>query len=73
MKNTTDILRISTLMYAAGVDSLDSPSPADCTESARHSGIVILVVIDYDNTYSFNTGNIRYQMSAKVFRGMLRV
>lgn len=61
-----DILRVSTLLRAAGVDDLDAPSdfrslkPNASEESFRYAGLQLLVFVTYSNTDSFNLSDISY-------------
>eukprot|EP01089_Gocevia_fonbrunei_P012920 TRINITY_DN3179_c0_g1_i1.p1 TRINITY_DN3179_c0_g1~~TRINITY_DN3179_c0_g1_i1.p1 ORF type:complete len:179 (+),score=13.00 TRINITY_DN3179_c0_g1_i1:453-989(+) len=63
VEGKTDVLDISLLLRAAGIKSLDDPSPSNNTRSMRDGGIVLLMFITYSNTYSYNTANIRYEYS----------
>eukprot|EP01088_Endostelium_zonatum_P014209 TRINITY_DN3014_c0_g1_i1.p1 TRINITY_DN3014_c0_g1~~TRINITY_DN3014_c0_g1_i1.p1 ORF type:complete len:388 (+),score=55.68 TRINITY_DN3014_c0_g1_i1:74-1237(+) len=57
-----DILNLGTIIQAAGVD-LDAQGIE--SQSNRYDGIVLLFFIEYSNTYTFNTGNIRYQYKVR--------
>lgn len=60
-----DILHMSVVLRAAGIDSLDTPGFNDPKKSKRDDGIVLLVFITYSNTYSYNTNNINYEITVK--------
>lgn len=57
-----DILHVSLVLQAAGVD-LDTAGYANRNISKRNDGIVLLVFITYSNTYTFDTNDIRYEIS----------
>jgi ATP P2X receptor len=59
-KGEHDIITLGALLDAAGVD-LDGVSSANTNRSVRDDGTVILVNIEYSNTYTFSTSNVRYQ------------
>eukprot|EP00008_Paramoeba_atlantica_P003002 CAMPEP_0201488856 /NCGR_PEP_ID=MMETSP0151_2-20130828/19886_1 /ASSEMBLY_ACC=CAM_ASM_000257 /TAXON_ID=200890 /ORGANISM="Paramoeba atlantica, Strain 621/1 / CCAP 1560/9" /LENGTH=382 /DNA_ID=CAMNT_0047874245 /DNA_START=96 /DNA_END=1244 /DNA_ORIENTATION=+ len=63
-KGETDIMTVSLLLEAAGIDSLDDESLATENRSIRDDGIVILVFITYSNTFTYNTYKTRYEISA---------
>eukprot|EP01097_Dermamoeba_algensis_P008288 TRINITY_DN5466_c0_g1_i1.p1 TRINITY_DN5466_c0_g1~~TRINITY_DN5466_c0_g1_i1.p1 ORF type:complete len:381 (-),score=65.76 TRINITY_DN5466_c0_g1_i1:114-1256(-) len=56
-----DILELQVFLDAAKV-KLDDESTSSANESWRYSGCVLLVFISYDNTFSFNTNNLRYKI-----------
>jgi len=41
-----DVIRLSTLLHAAGISSLDSSHPSDPTASLRYDGLVLTVTIN---------------------------
>lgn len=61
-----DILRIGTLLRAAGVDDLDaetdfrSRKPNATAESFRYAGLQLLVFVTYSNTETFNLSDVSY-------------
>jgi hypothetical protein len=59
---TPDIFEISLLLNVAGIRSLDEPSLAEPGKTLRESGLVLLVSISYDNTWTFDLNKIRYQI-----------
>jgi hypothetical protein len=65
MVGKQDILHMSVVLQAAGISSLDTPSFNDPAKSKRDDGIVLLVFITYSNTFSYNTGDINYEISVK--------
>lgn len=65
-----DIMEMKLLFEAAGLQDLDFDCEVDGTDyddpkTCRFTGIVLLVIIDYSNTFSFNTGDIRYKISVR--------
>ena len=65
--NQSLIVSLRDILTAADTD-LDDLSDAidDSEESMRHSGIMLMVLIDYDNTYGTKNRNPKYTM--KVIR-----
>jgi len=53
------------MLRAAGVD-LDAPSQVTPTESQRYSGIVLSVMIEYDNIWSFDAESYRYRILPEI-------
>jgi len=63
-----DIFRVSTVLSASGIaNGLDSIATSDCIETSRSSGIVILMLITYDNTHSYDTNNFEYSIRPYIF------
>jgi hypothetical protein len=76
-KKYTDVMKVKTLLKAAGLspDALDSPGGDSSMEASghdwrlRHKGIVLILQIDYDNTWHSdwglypNTDMYRYRYS----------
>ncbi|KJE88998.1 hypothetical protein, variant [Capsaspora owczarzaki ATCC 30864] len=64
-----DIFELQTLLLAAGIATLDQDSGALNTKtnnsSLRYTGLVLLVLIEYDNVHSFDTSDIRYTISVR--------
>lgn len=65
-KGQFDILQLRTFLKAAGIDTLDESSKQNRSRSIRDNGVVVLVFIEYSNTYTYSTSNIRYTYSARV-------
>eukprot|EP01128_Nolandella_sp_AFSM9_P000618 TRINITY_DN1076_c0_g1_i1.p1 TRINITY_DN1076_c0_g1~~TRINITY_DN1076_c0_g1_i1.p1 ORF type:complete len:395 (-),score=78.37 TRINITY_DN1076_c0_g1_i1:164-1234(-) len=61
-----DRLLVSDLLKAAGVDSLTSPSETKPGISMRDDGIVLLMFIDYSNTFTWDLSQIRYTYTVKL-------
>eukprot|EP01129_Flabellula_baltica_P000789 TRINITY_DN10741_c0_g1_i1.p1 TRINITY_DN10741_c0_g1~~TRINITY_DN10741_c0_g1_i1.p1 ORF type:complete len:362 (-),score=72.29 TRINITY_DN10741_c0_g1_i1:24-1109(-) len=59
-----DILELSDLLRAAGINSLDDLSTTSDEETLRNSGFVLLVFVDYSNKISFDPTNVEYKISA---------
>jgi len=70
--NATDILQLQVILAAAGLNSLDTPATSNCSESNRYAGLVVLVIINYQNTApsftDFDLNTITYQISAQLFQ-----
>eukprot|EP01090_Pellita_catalonica_P000830 TRINITY_DN10589_c0_g1_i1.p1 TRINITY_DN10589_c0_g1~~TRINITY_DN10589_c0_g1_i1.p1 ORF type:complete len:271 (-),score=40.19 TRINITY_DN10589_c0_g1_i1:66-878(-) len=64
-KGKDDILDVSLILRAAGIESLDNVSLQDASRTKRNNGIVLLFFITYSNTYSYNPHDIRYQYTVK--------
>eukprot|EP01111_Echinosteliopsis_oligospora_P019564 TRINITY_DN9523_c0_g1_i1.p1 TRINITY_DN9523_c0_g1~~TRINITY_DN9523_c0_g1_i1.p1 ORF type:complete len:362 (+),score=74.09 TRINITY_DN9523_c0_g1_i1:33-1118(+) len=64
-----DIIRLGTLLKAAGVNSLDDQSQYSGDQTNRFYGTVIVVLIEYSNTKSYNTSDIQYQYQPVVIQG----
>eukprot|EP01103_Thecamoeba_quadrilineata_P020611 TRINITY_DN894_c0_g1_i1.p1 TRINITY_DN894_c0_g1~~TRINITY_DN894_c0_g1_i1.p1 ORF type:complete len:274 (+),score=29.93 TRINITY_DN894_c0_g1_i1:475-1296(+) len=65
-----DIIELNLLLQAAGINSLDSDSGAENTkgsgETLRYAGLILMVIIDYSNTYSFDVNSIDYRISTRL-------
>lgn len=61
-----DIIHLSVLLEAAGINSLDTVSPSNSSRSKRYDGVVLLVFITYSNTYTYDTRKLRYQYTVKM-------
>jgi hypothetical protein len=60
---TRDIIAVQTLLEAAGIASLDQVAGTDpdlSEQTLRDSGLVLLLQIQYDNFFSFNSSNVQY-------------
>eukprot|EP01089_Gocevia_fonbrunei_P006354 TRINITY_DN1699_c0_g1_i1.p1 TRINITY_DN1699_c0_g1~~TRINITY_DN1699_c0_g1_i1.p1 ORF type:complete len:391 (-),score=50.34 TRINITY_DN1699_c0_g1_i1:72-1244(-) len=66
VKGHADILDLSVVLQAAGLNTFDGPSNANRELSTRDNGLVVLIFITYSNTYTFDTNNIRYQYTVKI-------
>lgn len=66
VRGKADVLHVRTLLQAAGIDSLDTPSSSNRSRSLRDDGLVVLVFITYSNTHTYSTGSIRYQYSLRM-------
>jgi len=60
-----DIIELGLLLNYTGIN-LDAPSLINPNLTIRYDGLIILVFIDYSNTYSRSTNNIKYTYSASV-------
>jgi len=58
-----DLLPLQDLLMAAGLSSLDNPSYV-VNETLRYSGLVLILFVDYSNTFTYNLS--RYQYTARV-------
>lgn len=63
--NCRDTFEVQTLLEAACVDSLDTPSIGDGGKniSRRDSGLVLIAFVKYSNTETFNLNKITYSIS----------
>jgi hypothetical protein len=68
---TNDIIAMETILEAAGVESLDTfwytnknKDGTTTPNTARYAGLIIILVIDYDNMGSFNESAISYTYTA---------
>jgi len=61
-----DVMNVSLMLRAAGINSLDARSGQNPKRSIREDGLVLLVFISYSNTYTFDTDDIRYEYNVKV-------
>ena len=51
-----DVVKLSTLLRAAGIDSLDSRTHTPPYRTRRHKGVVVLLRIHYDNSWATKFG-----------------
>lgn len=59
-RDQPDVIRLKTLLQAAGIESLDDQSLANTSTSMRYDGIVLMIFIDYSNTHSYNLNDLTY-------------
>ena len=63
-KDVYDIVSVATLLSAAGIDSLDSAGGdvgSIQRQTHRYAGLVLLLDIHYDNYFTYDPTNVRYE------------
>uniref|UniRef100_A0A6B2L7S8 Purinergic receptor n=1 Tax=Arcella intermedia TaxID=1963864 RepID=A0A6B2L7S8_9EUKA len=68
-KDQFDILKLSTILKAAGVNSLDEPGAYRKNLTKRYEGIVVVLFLNYTNLHTYNLANLQYFFSAQVIEG----
>jgi hypothetical protein len=59
-KGEPDIVQLSTLLLAAGINSLDDESLVNASSTMRNDGIVLMIFIEYSNTNTYNLNDLSY-------------
>jgi len=59
-----DIIELGYLLKSAGLDSLEEPSTERSDRTMRDNGLVLVIFIEYKNTFSFNLNRFQYTYKA---------